>query len=278
VSRLLPILALPALWLAAQVPIGPAQAASERFMVLASTTSTENSGLFAAVLPLFERRTGIQVRVVAVGTGQALRLAQRGDADVLLVHDTAAEERFVADGWGVERFDVMVNDFAMVGPRSDPAGIAGWTDAAKALAEIAASRSPFASRGDDSGTHKAELRLWKAANIDPTSASGTWYRETGSGMGATLNIAAGMEAYTLVDRGSWLSFANRRGLRLLVEGDQRLRNPYGVILVNPERHPHVRAEAGQAFIQWILSEEAQDAIGAFRVNGEPLFHPHARPR
>jgi tungstate transport system substrate-binding protein len=277
VSRLLPILVLPALWLAAPAPVGPAQAATGRFLVLASTTSTENSGLFAAILPLFERRTGIQVRVVAVGTGQALRLARRGDADVLLVHDTVAEERFVAEGWGVERFGVMVNDFAIAGPSSDPVGIAGGSDAAAALAKIAARRFPFVSRGDDSGTHKAELRMWKAAGVDPASASGTWYRETGSGMGATLNTAAGMEAYTLVDRGTWLSFANRRGLRLLVEGDERLRNSYGVILVNPKRHPHVRAEAGRAFIEWILSEEAQDAIGAFRVKGEPLFHPDARP-
>ncbi|MBW2419768.1 MAG: extracellular solute-binding protein [Deltaproteobacteria bacterium] len=249
--------------------------AGETFITLASTTSTENSGLFDAILPVFEQGSGIQVRVVAVGTGAALRMARQGDADVLLVHDRGSEERFVAEGWGVARHDLMYNDFVLVGPAADPARIRGRGDVAKALEAIAAGRAPFASRGDDSGTHKAELRLWKAAGVDSSAASGTWYRETGAGMGAALNTAAAMEAYTLSDRGTWLSFRNRGSLEILVEGDSRLFNPYGVILVNPERHPHVKAREGQAFIDWLISAEGQGAIGAFRLEGSQVFHPAA---
>jgi tungstate transport system substrate-binding protein len=264
--------------MAAWLLISPFAGAEERFITVASTTSTENSGLFAAILPGFEAKTGIGVRVVAVGTGQALRLASRGDADVVLVHDRASEERFVAEGWGVERFDVMYNDFVLVGPAADPAGVRGWRDAAAALARIAERAAPFASRGDDSGTHKAELRLWRAGGVDPTGASGSWYRETGTGMGATLNTASAMDAYTLSDRATWLSFGNRRGLERLVEGDPNLFNPYGVILVNPERHPTVKAREGQAFIDWLLSDEGQSAIGDFRRGGRALFFPNARGR
>jgi tungstate transport system substrate-binding protein len=245
----------------------------ERFITLASTTSTENSGLLAAILPEFQAKTGIEVRVVALGTGQALRLARRGDADVVMVHDRAAEDRFVSEGWGVERVDVMYNDFVLVGPKSDPAGIAGWRDAPRGLARIAETRAPFISRGDDSGTWKAERRLWKASGIDPTPESGTWYAESGSGMGATLNTAAGIHAYTLTDRGTWLSFGNRGNLTILVEGDERLFNPYGAMLVNPERHPHVKEADARAFIEWIVSDAGRAAISGFRIHGETLFHP-----
>ncbi len=250
--------------------------AEDRYITLASTTSTENSGLFASLLPRFTERTGIEVRVVAVGTGQALRMARRGDADVLLVHDRDAEEKFVAEGWGVDRFEVMFNEFVLVGPADDPAGIRETKDAAAAVARIAASRALFVSRGDDSGTHKAELRLWRAAGIDPVSETGSWYRESGSGMGATLNTATAMGAYTLADRGTWLAFKNRGELMLLVEGDPRLRNVYGLILVSPKRHPHVEAEAGQIFIDWLVSQEGQAAIASLEANGEPLFTPNAR--
>lgn len=251
---------------------------AERFITLASTTSTDNSGLLDAILPEFEAETGIAVRVVAVGTGQALRLARRGDADVLLVHDRASEERFVAEGWGVERHAVMHNDFVIIGPKADPAQLRGLASVAEALAKIADQQRPFTSRGDDSGTHKAELRLWRAAQRDPSAFSGKWYRETGSGMGATLNTAAAMGAYVFVDRGTWLAFKNRLDLEILVVGDPLLLNPYGVILVNSERHSHVKAEAGQAFIDWLLSAQGQQAIGDFRVNGEVLFVPdHAVP-
>jgi len=262
--------------LLATVALAPGGCAEQRFITVASTTSTENSGLFAAILPRFEAETGIQVRVVAVGTGQAIRLAMRGDADVLLVHDRTEEERFVAEGWGVERFDVMYNDFVLVGPGADPAAVRGERDAAGALARMAASAAPFVSRGDDSGTHRAERRLWRAGGVDPTGASGSWYRESGAGMGATLNTAAAMDAYTLSDRATWLSFRNRRGLELLVEGDPRLFNPYGAILVNPERHPTVKVREGQAFIDWLLSDEGQRAIGEFRRDGKVLFFPNAR--
>ena len=249
-----------------------------RFIVLASTTSTQNSGLFDAILPLFRASSGIEVRVVAVGTGQAVRLAERGDADVLLVHDRASEDRFVEAGHGVERHALMHNDFVIVGPASDPAKVSGMKDAADALSRIAAAEAPFASRGDNSGTHKAELRLWKEAGIDPTAASGTWYRETGAGMGATLNTAAAMEAYALCDRATWLSFGNPGTLEIEIEGDPRLFNPYGVILVDSKRQPHVKAQEGQALIDWLLSTAGQDAIGNFRVNGQVLFVPDARPR
>ena len=250
--------------------------AEERFITLASTTSTENSGLFAHILPVFTAAHGINVRVVAVGTGQALRIARNGDADVLLVHHTPSEEAFVAEGFGVERFDVMYNDFVLVGPKGDPAGIAGMKDAPAALARIAAAKSPFASRGDDSGTHKKELVLWKTAGVDVAAASGSWYRETGSGMGATLNTASAMNAYALTDRATWLNFANKGELAILVEGDERLFNQYGIILVNPEKHPHVKAELGQAFIDWVISPAGQQAIGDYRIKGAKAFFPSAR--
>ena len=253
----------------------PAAGAAERFITVASTTSTQNSGLFDYILPLFEKKTGIQVRVVAVGTGQAIRLARNGDADVLFVHHRPSEEKFVAEGFGVRRFGVMYNDFVVVGPDDDPARIAGMTDAAAALKKIAGARAPFVSRGDDSGTHKNELGLWRAAGVDVVRASGSWYRETGSGMGATLNTASAMQGYALADRGTWLSFRNRAGMRVLVEGDERLFNPYGVILVNPRKFPHVKADLGRAFIAWLISPEGQAAIGAFRINGEVLFKPNA---
>lgn len=254
----------------------PVRAEEARPLLLASTTSTENSGLFDAILPDFEKLTGISVRVVAVGTGQALRIARSGDADVLLVHDRPSEDRFVDEGYGVERFDVMRNDFIVVGPQGDPAAIRGEPDIARALARIAASEARFVSRGDDSGTHKAELRQWRAAGIDPTAASGGWYSELGNGMGATLNTAAAMGAYALADRGSWLAFRNRGDLELVVEGDPRLSNPYSVIAVNSARYPHVNARAAGRFIEWIRSPRAQEAIGAFRVGGEPLFVPNAK--
>ena len=247
--------------------------ASERFLTVASTTSTENSGLFDAILPVFERQSGIAVRVVAVGTGQAIRMAERGDADILFVHHRPSEERFVADGFGVERHEVMHNDFVLVGPQNDPAGVRRASDVVGALARIAARRAPFASRGDDSGTNKREMTLWRAAGIDARAASGGWYRETGSGMGTTLNIASGMGAYTLTDRGTWLSFNNKGDLRILVEGDRRLYNPYGVILVNPGRHPHVKAAEGKAFIDWLLSTAGQRAIAAYRIDGQAVFVP-----
>ena len=243
-------------------------------ITVASTTSTENSGLFGHLLPQFTAATGIAVRVVAVGTGQALRIARNGDADVLLVHHRPSEETFVTEGHGVARHDVMFNDFVLVGPRADPARLRGLDDAAAALARIAAARAPFASRGDDSGTHKKELGLWAAAGLDPGAASGTWYRETGSGMGATLNAAAAMGAYALTDRATWLAFRNKGDLEVLVEGDRRLFNPYGAILVNPARQPHVHAREGQAFIDWLVSGQGQDAIAAYRLDGRQLFFPN----
>jgi len=250
--------------------------AAEKFLTVASTTSTENSGLFQFLLPLFQRDTGIEVRVVAVGTGQAIELAQRGDADVLFVHHKPSEEKFVADGFGVARFDVMYNDFVVVGPRTDPAGVHGMTDVVAALTKVAAAHAPFVSRGDDSGTHKLELSLWQAAGVDVAAASGTWYREAGAGMGATLNTASGLEAYSLTDRGTWLSFTNRGHLAIVVEGDRRLFNQYGVILVNPAKYPHVKATEGQMFIDWLLSTKGQQAIAAFRVAEEQAYFPNAR--
>ena len=254
---------------------GPA-ATQENFITVASTTSTENSGLFGELLPMFQEETGIEVRVVAVGTGQAIKLAENGDADVLFVHHKASEEQFVADGFGVARHEVMYNDYVIVGPASDPAGINGSKDVADAFQKVAAAEAPFASRGDDSGTHKAELALWEEAGIDVAGASGTWYRETGSGMGPTLNTAAGMDAYALTDRGTWLSFDNRQDLEIAVEGDPRLFNQYGIILVNPEKHPHVKADLGQTFIDWVISDQGQEAIGAFQINGQQAFFPNAR--
>ena len=251
--------------------------ARAEFIVVQSTTSTQNSGLFEAILPQFTAATGIDVRVVAVGTGQALRNAQNGDGDVLLVHAKAAEEVFVAEGWGVARHDVMYNDFVIVGPTADPARISGVTDATAALAQIADAQAPFASRGDDSGTHKAELRLWAEADVDASAASGSWYRETGSGMGATLNVAVGMGAYTMTDRATWISFGNKADHQVLVGGDPRLFNQYGVILVNPERHATVKAEAGQSFVDWLTGEAGQAAIADFALDGQQLFFPNAAP-
>ncbi len=272
-TRIFPVRLLAAALLAASFI--PAASAAEKFITVASTTSTQNSGLFDYILPLFKKKTGIEVRVVAVGTGQAIRLAGNGDADVLLVHHRRSEEKFVAEGFGVRRFGVMYNDFVIAGPKDDKALVAGMKDAAKALQKIAGARAPFVSRGDDSGTHKKELGLWRAAAVDVKKASGTWYRETGSGMGATLNTASAMQAYVLADRGTWLSFKNRASLRIVVEGDERLFNPYGVILVNPKMHPHVKAALGREFIAWLISPEGQAAIGAFTVNGQVLFKPNA---
>jgi len=251
--------------------------AADRFITVASTTSTENSGLFTYLLPRFIAETGIEVRVVAQGTGQAIETARRGDADVLFVHHKPSEEKFVAEGEGVARFDVMYNDFVLVGPTADPAGIQGMTDAAAAMAKIAAARAPFLSRGDDSGTHLAELALWKGAGIDVKAASGGWYREAGSGMGATLNTGREMQAYVLTDRATWASFKTKGDLAVQVEGDPALFNQYGVILVNPKRHPTVKAADGQAFIDWLLSGKGQTAIAGYRIDGQQLFFPNARP-
>lgn len=248
-------------------------AAAQEFITVASTTSTENSGLFGHILPMFQHDTGIAVRVVAQGTGQALETGRRGDADVVFVHARAQEDAFVAEGYGVARVDVMFNDFVLVGPADDPAGLHAADTAAAAMARIARAGAVFASRGDDSGTHTAERTLWAAAGIDP---AGAWYLSTGSGMGATLNIAAERGAYALADRGTWLSFANRRGLEIVFEGDPMLFNPYGIILVNPDRHPHVKAAQGQAFIDWITSAAGQAAIAGFTIGGETLFFPSAQ--
>jgi tungstate transport system substrate-binding protein len=249
--------------------------AQERFITVASTTSTEQSGLFDYLLPLFKAKTGLDVHVVAQGTGQAIETGRRGDADVLFVHDTKSEAKFVADGFASKRHDVMYNDFVIVGPAADPAGIKGMKDAEAALKKIAGEKAPFASRGDDSGTHKAEQRLWQMAGVDVSSASGGWYRSTGSGMGPTLNISAAMDAYALTDRGTWLNFRNRGNLTILVEGDKRLFNQYGVMAVSPEKHAHVKAEDGALFVNWVLSAEGQNAIAGYKINGEQLFFPNA---
>jgi tungstate transport system substrate-binding protein len=249
--------------------------AEQPFVTLASTTSTRDSGLYDDLLPKFTRAAGIEVRVVAVGSGQAIELGRRGDADLLVVHDPELEERFVADGFGVERRSLMANDFVIVGPKADPAGVRGRRDAPAALAKIAAAKAPFASRADSSGTHQKERRLWKDAGIDPTQFSGAWYRETGSGMGATLNTAAGMGAYALADRATWDAFGNKGDLELLVEGDARLDNPYSVILVNPAKHPHVKADLARRLADWLVSSEGQAAIAAFERNGHALFRPTA---
>ncbi|MEE8333831.1 MAG: substrate-binding domain-containing protein [Alphaproteobacteria bacterium] len=252
--------------------------AAERSIIVQSTTSTANSGLYDHILPLFKSRTGIRVHIVAVGTGQAIKNARNGDGDVLLVHARAAEEKFVADGFGVRRFDLMYNDFVIVGPPSDPAKLGHMRRGAAAFARIAHARVPFASRGDNSGTHKKEHALWRQAGIDPAGASGGWYRETGSGMGATLNVAVGMGAYTLTDRATWISFGNRRNFKIMVEGGPSLLNQYGVMLVNPKAHPRVKAKEGQAFIDWLLSPEGQVAIGGYRLRGKQLFFPNASSR
>ncbi|MDA1310474.1 MAG: substrate-binding domain-containing protein [Proteobacteria bacterium] len=248
-----------------------ASSAEPSYITVASTTSTQNSGLFRHILPKFTEVSGIEVRVVAVGTGAAIRLARSGDADVLLVHHKASEENFVAEGSGVRRYPVMFNDFVIVGPRADPVGIARQPDAAKALVMIAQAGAAFVSRGDNSGTHKREVEIWAMGGIDPSTASGTWYRQTGSGMGAALNVGAAMSAYALSDRGTWLSFTNKRDLEVLVEGDPRLRNEYGVILVSKKRHSHVKAREGQAFIDWLLSAAGRAAINGFRIGGKRLF-------
>lgn len=250
-------------------------AAQDKFIIVQSTTSTQNSGLFDYILPIFLEKTGIEVRVVAVGTGQAIKNAANGDGDVLFVHAKPAEEQFVADGDGVQRFDVMYNDFVIVGPPADPAGIAGSNDVVAALTKIAEAKAPFASRGDDSGTHKAELGLWKAAGIDASAASGEWYRETGSGMGATLNAGTGMGAYVMTDRATWISFGNKGDYQIAVEGDAKMFNQYGIILVNPEKHPNVKADMGQQFVDWVISAEGQDAIASYKIDGQQLFFPNA---
>jgi tungstate transport system substrate-binding protein len=245
------------------------------FIVVASTTSTEQSGLLSHLLPAFEADTGIGVRVVAVGTGQALDIGRRGDADVVFVHDKAAELKWLADGHGVERHPVMYNDFILIGPAADPAHVGGGHDIAVALQRIAAARAPFVSRADNSGTHAAELRLWRDAGVDLQAAKGPWYRETGSGMGPALNTAAALDAYIIADRATWLAFRNRAGLRVAVEGDKRLFNQYGVMLVNPARHPNVKRELGQKFIDWLVSARGQAVIAAYRIDGQQLFFPNA---
>lgn len=252
---------------------GASTSAEERFITLASTTSTEQSGLFRHLIPIFREDTGIDVRVVAVGTGQALAIGARGDADALLVHDRAGEDKFVADGHGIDRRDVMHNDFVIAGPASDPAGIKGVKDAREAFRRIAAAKAPFASRGDDSGTHRMELRLWKAAAVDPRSDPN--YRELGSGMGPTLNTAAGLDAYVLADRATWASFQNRQNLVLLVAGDPALFNPYGSILVNPAKGPHIKAAEARIWHEWLTSGRGRAAIAGFKVQGEQLFFPSA---
>jgi len=249
--------------------------AQERFITVASTTSTEQSGLFGSLLPIFEKQTGIQVRVVALGTGQALDLARRGDADVVFVHARAAEDKFLAEGHGVKRYPVMYNDFVLIGPKSDPAKIAGGKDIVEALKKIQSTQSPFVSRGDKSGTHIAELDLWKVSGIDIEKAKGPWYRDTGQGMGPALNTASSMNAYLLADRGTWLAFKNRGDLAILVEGDKRLNNQYGVMLVNPDKHPNVKKDLGQTFVDWVISPAGQKAIADYKINGEQLFFPNA---
>jgi tungstate transport system substrate-binding protein len=250
-------------------------ALAQKFITVASTTSTEQSGLFKHLLPVFEKKTGIQVRVVALGTGQALDLARRGDADVVFVHAKSAEEKFLAEGHGVKRLPVMYNDFVLIGPKSDPAKIAGSKDILAALKKIRDAGAAFVSRGDRSGTHIAELDLWKAAGIDIAKDKGPWYRDTGQGMGPALNTASSMGAYLLADRGTWLAFRNRGELAILVEGDKRLFNQYGVMLVNPEKHASVKRAEAQAFVDWVVSPAGQKTIADYRINGEQLFYPNA---
>lgn len=252
--------------------LGQTVAAEMPFIIVQSTTSTLNSGLYDYLLPIFKKEKGIDVRVVAVGTGQAIKNARNGDGDVLLVHAKSAEEKFVADGFGVKRSDLMYNDFVIVGPAEDPAGVAGMSDVKTAMKKIAASEAPFASRGDDSGTHKKEQSLWKAAGMEP---SGGWYRETGSGMGATLNTGIGMGAYVMTDRATWIKFGNKGDYQIAVEGDAAMFNQYGIIAVNPEKHPHVKVTESQVFIDWMLSPAGQKAIAAYKVDGKQLFFPNA---
>ncbi|WNJ99166.1 substrate-binding domain-containing protein [Thalassospiraceae bacterium LMO-JJ14] len=251
--------------------------AADKYITVASTTSTANSGLFDFLLPKFTEKTGIEVRVVAVGTGKAIKLAMNGDADVLFVHHKPSELKFVKKGFGVKRTDVMYNDFVMVGPKSDPAGVKGTKTAADGLKKIAAAKSPFASRGDNSGTNKKELELWKGAGIDPTGAGNKWYSATGSGMGATLNVASGMNAYSLTDRATWLKFKNKGDLTIVLEGDPVLFNQYGIILVNPKKHPHVKTELGQTFIDWVIGKEGQGLINEYKILGNQAFFANAQP-
>ena len=254
----------------AAAPLG----AQEKFITVASTTSTEQSGLFKHILPIFEQKTGVKVRVVAQGTGQALDMGRRGDADVVFVHDPVAEQKFVADGFGVNYKQVMYNDFVLIGPKADPATIAGGKDILAALQKVEAAKAPFVSRADKSGTHAAEVRYWKSAGIDIAKQKGPWYKETGSGMGPALNTASSMGGYILADRGTWLSFKNRGDLAVLVEGDQKLFNQYGIMLVNPARHAHVKQDFGNAFIAWVVSPEGQRAIADYKIGGEQLFFPN----
>ncbi|QJP16829.1 extracellular solute-binding protein [Starkeya sp. ORNL1] len=253
----------------------PPATAQDKSIVVASTTSTQDSGLFGYILPMFKAKTGIDVRVVAQGTGQALDTARRGDVDVVFVHAKAQEEKFVNEGFGVKRFDVMYNDFVVVGPKADPAGVKGSKDVLAAFKAIYEKSAPFVSRGDKSGTHSAELALWKAAGLDPASAKPTWYKEIGQGMGAALNTAHAMGAYVLADRGTWISFKNKDGMEISVEGDKKLFNQYGIILVNPEKHPSVKKELGQSFIDWVVSAEGQAAIASYKIDGQQLFFPNA---
>ena len=260
---------------AACVAAAAAVCAQQPFIVVASTTSTEQSGLFGHLLPAFEKDSGIAVRVVAVGTGQALDIGRRGDADVVFVHDRVAELKWLEEGNGVKRYPVMYNDFVLIGPAADPAHVGGMQDIAAALKSIASARAAFVSRADRSGTHAAELRLWKNAGVDIATAKGPWYRETGTGMGPALNTASGLDAYILADRGTWLNFHNRGNLKIVVEGDKRLFNQYGVMLVNPAKHPQVKKELGQKFIDWLVSKRGQQVIASYRIGGEPLFFPNA---
>jgi tungstate transport system substrate-binding protein len=254
--------------------VAPATLA-QKFITIASTTSTEQSGLFKHMLPAFHKKTGIEVRVVALGTGQALDMARRGDADVVFVHAKSAEEKFIADGHGVKRLPVMYNDFVLVGPKSDPAKVAGGKDITEALKKIKTTSAPFVSRGDRSGTHMAEIALWKQSGVDIAAEKGSWYRDTGQGMGPALNTASSMNGYILTDRATWLAFKNRGDLKIVVDGDKRLFNQYGVILVNPEKHTHVKREMGQTFIDWIVSPDGQKNISDYKINGEQLFFPNA---
>ncbi len=259
------------LTVAVAVPVS----AQEKSIVVASTTSTQDSGLFGHILPLFKQKTGIDVKVIAQGTGQALETARRGDADVVFVHAKAQEEKFITDGFGVKRYPVMYNDFVLIGPKDDPAGVKGEKEVTAAFKGIKDKGASFVSRGDKSGTHTAELNLWKAAGIDIAKDKGPWYKEIGQGMGAALNTAASMNGYVLADRGTWLSFKNRGDLEILVKGDRRLFNQYGIILVNPAKHSHVKADLGQAFIDWVVAPEGQQAIADYKINGQQLFFPNA---
>jgi tungstate transport system substrate-binding protein len=252
-----------------------AAGAEDRSIVVASTTSTQDSGLFEHILPLFKAKTGIEVKVIAQGTGQALDTARRGDADVVFVHAKAAEEKFLAEGFGVKRYPVMYNDFILVGPASDPAGVKGTQDIVAAFKAIKEKKAAFISRGDRSGTHIAELNLWNLAGIDIAAQKGPWYKDIGQGMGAALNAASATNAYVLSDRGTWLSFKNKGALVIAVQGDKRLFNQYGVLLVNPQKHSHVKKELGQQFIDWLISPEGQKAIADYKINGEQLFYPNA---